>query len=246
MPKYTTGEMARLCNITVRTVQYYDTRGILKPTELSAGGRRLYSEEDLKRMKIICFLRDLGMPIDSISQLLCEEHPETVISILIDQQEQVLKSQIAQNQMQLEKLRELKTEMHNFSSFSVDTIGDIALLARSREQLDKIHRIMFATGIVFEVLEWGSILLWMITGIWELFVLCLPAAVIYALCLVRYYHHEVAYICPECHGVFQPDMKEMFWARHTPNTRELTCKACGYHGSCVEVPYKSVKESVYE
>ncbi|MBQ3318354.1 MAG: MerR family transcriptional regulator, partial [Spirochaetales bacterium] len=55
--KYTTGELAKLCNITVRTVQYYDSRGILVPSELSEGGRRLYSEDDLNRMKVICFLR---------------------------------------------------------------------------------------------------------------------------------------------------------------------------------------------
>ena len=86
MSKYTTGEIAKLCGVTVRTVQYYDTRGILIPSELSEGGRRLYSENDLKRMKIICFLRELDLPIDSISQLLAEEDPESVISILLDQQ----------------------------------------------------------------------------------------------------------------------------------------------------------------
>ena len=53
MSKYSTGEIAKLCSVTVRTVQYYDTRGILIPSELSEGGRRLYSEDDLKRMKII-------------------------------------------------------------------------------------------------------------------------------------------------------------------------------------------------
>lgn len=60
MSKYSTGELAKLCNVTVRTVQYYDTRGILIPSELSEGGRRLYSEDDLRRMKIICFLRPQG------------------------------------------------------------------------------------------------------------------------------------------------------------------------------------------
>lgn len=59
MSKYTTGEIAKLCGVSVRTVQYYDTRNILTPSELTEGGRRLYSEEDLKRMKIICFLRDV-------------------------------------------------------------------------------------------------------------------------------------------------------------------------------------------
>ena len=53
MSKYTTGEIAKLCGVSVRTVQYYDTRGILTPSELTEGGRRLYSEDDLKRMKIM-------------------------------------------------------------------------------------------------------------------------------------------------------------------------------------------------
>ena len=70
MSKYTTGELAKLCGTTVRTVQYYDSRGILVPSELSEGGRRLYSESDLQKMKIICFLKDLGLPLKAISQIL--------------------------------------------------------------------------------------------------------------------------------------------------------------------------------
>lgn len=88
MSKYTTGEIAKLCGVSVRTVQYYDSRNILVPSELSEGGRRLYSEDDLKRMRIICFLREAGVPINSIGELFAEEHPEKVISILLDQQEQ--------------------------------------------------------------------------------------------------------------------------------------------------------------
>ena len=75
MSKYTTGELAKLCGVTVRTVQYYDSRNILIPSELSEGGRRLYAEADLRRMKIICFLRDLGLSINTIGDLLSEEHP---------------------------------------------------------------------------------------------------------------------------------------------------------------------------
>lgn len=66
MSKYTTGELAKLCGVTVRTVQYYDTRGILSPSELSEGGRRLYTDDDLRQLRIICFLRDMGLPIDAI------------------------------------------------------------------------------------------------------------------------------------------------------------------------------------
>ena len=108
MSKYTTGEIAKLCGVTVRTVQYYDTRGILIPSELSEGGRRLYSEDDLKRLKVICFLRELDIPIDDISQILKEEHPEKVIELLIEQQESVLSDESNEKQAKLEKLQELK------------------------------------------------------------------------------------------------------------------------------------------
>jgi len=85
MSKYTTGELAKLCNVTVRTVQYYDSRGLLVPSELTEGGRRLYSEEDLRKMNVICFLRDVGLSINSITQLFAENNPEKVIHILLQQ-----------------------------------------------------------------------------------------------------------------------------------------------------------------
>ena len=109
MSKYTTGELAKRTGVTVRTVQYYDARGILVPSELSEGGRRLYAEDDLKRMRIICFLRDLDLSIDVISQILKEEHPEKVISLLIEQQEQALLEEISDKEEKLGKLRELKS-----------------------------------------------------------------------------------------------------------------------------------------
>ena len=110
MSKYSTGEVAKLCSVTVRTVQYYDTRGILIPSELSEGGRWLYSEDDLKRMKIICFLREMDLPIGAIAQILKEEHPEKVISLLIEQQEKALSDEIIDKEEKLLKLRELKTD----------------------------------------------------------------------------------------------------------------------------------------
>lgn len=169
MSKYTTGEIAKLCGVTVRTVQYYDTRGILVPTELSEGGRRLYSETDVRMMRIICFLRELGLPIDAISQILSEEDPGSVISLLLEQQEQDLKTEISERQEKLQKLEILRRELKSMETISVESIGDIA------------------------------------------------------------------YICPQCHSVFQPTFKEAFWARHTPAARKLTCTDCGHHGFCVEV-----------
>ena len=235
MSKYTTGELAKLCGVTVRTVQYYDTRGILIPSDLSEGGRRLYSEDDLKLMKIICFLRELDIPIDAISQILKEEHPEKVISLLIEQQEKALTDEISDKEEKLDKLRELKCGLKNKTSFSLESIGDIALLMENKKKLKKMRMMMILTGIPVTALQWFSIIFWIVKGIWWPFVIWVLVAIPWGILVSRYYFGHVKYICPECHEVFKPSLKDAFRANHTPTTRKLTCTACGKRGFCVEV-----------
>ncbi|MCH5325130.1 MAG: MerR family transcriptional regulator [Eubacterium sp.] len=234
MSKYTTGEVAKLCGVTVRTVQYYDTRGILVPTDLTEGGRRLYSEDDLKRMKIICFLRDLGLSIDSISRILVEEYPSGVISMLLEQQEQLLKEEISECQEKLDKLETLKRELKSVKTVSVESIGDIAYTMSSREKLKKLRMTLLFTGVPVGILQWLSIILWITNGFWWLFVIWAVIAIPYAIWASRYYFKSVAYICPQCHAVFRPTFKETFFAVHTPVARKLTCTGCGHRGYCVE------------
>ena len=235
MLQYTTGEVAKLCGVTVRTVQYYDTRGILVPSELSEGGRRLYSEDDVKRMKIICFLRELGLSIDSIRQLLSEDDPASVISLLLDQQEAALKKEIGTREEQLRKLEELKSGMKSVGEFSVESIGDIAYLMTNRKRLRNLRIFMVLIAIPLGILQWSSIILWITKGIWWLFLVWAIVLIPYAFFFSRWYFKKMAYICPQCHTVFQPTVREGFWANHTPATRKLTCPSCGHRGFCVEI-----------
>lgn len=235
MSKYTTGEVAKLCGVTVRTVQYYDSRGILVPSELSEGGRRLYSEDDLKRMKIICFLRNLGLPINAIAELLAEEHPENVIGLLLKQQGSELKEEIRQRQEKLDKLTQLQKELKSVEHFSVESIGDIADIMENKKKLHRIRWTILGVGLISEAFEVGTILLWVLKGIWWPFVFIgLPVMIGLCSWISWYYFKSVAYICPECHQVFRPRFWEAFWANHTPTTRKLTCPNCGHKGFCVE------------
>ena len=202
MSKYTTGEIAKLCGVSVRTVQYYDTRNILTPSELTEGGRRLYSEEDLKRMKIICFLRDAGISINSIGELLSEHDPGSVISVLLEQQENILKEEIHERQVKLDMLDGIKQELKTIENFSIESI----------------------------------------TGIWWPFALYVLVAILYGIWVTKFYFKKVAYICPQCHEVFKPKLKEAIFARHTPTLRNLTCTCCGYKGLCVETYGEEEKE----
>lgn len=234
MSKYTTGEMAKLCGVTVRTVQYYDTRGILMPSELSEGGRRLYSEDDLRRMKIICFLRDVGISINSIGELLSEENPGSVISVLLEQQVQMLQEEVKERQAKLDMLDGMKRELKSLEHFSVESIGDIAYLLENKKKARQLHAILLITGIPMNIIQWITIILWITAGMWWLFAIYILAAVPYAVWITKTYFRSAAYICPQCHAVFKPNFKEAFWANHTPTLRKLTCTCCGWKGFCVE------------
>ena len=234
MSQYTTGEMAKACGVTVRTVQFYDQKGILIPSALSEGGRRLYSEDDLKKMKIICFLRDTGLSLDTIGQLMKEEDPGSTISILLEQQEQVLREEISERREKLNRLEELKKWVESTSSFSVETIGDIATIMEGQKKMSAMHRNMLLTGLPLSLLQIASILLWIFKGIWWPFIIWVLAAIPWAVLWSRYYFRHTAYICPQCHEVFRPTFKEAFFANHTPKTRKLTCVKCGHKGFCVE------------
>ena len=205
------------------------------PSELTEGGRRLFSEDDLKRMKVICFLRELDIPIDAISQILKEEHPEKVISLLIEQQEEALSNEISEKQEQLGKLRELKNGLKSKTEFSLESISDIAVIMQGKKKLKKLRWTMVLTGIPVTALQWFSIIFWIIKGIWWPFAVWAIVAAIWDTVISRYYFGHVKYICPECHEVFKPTMKEAFWANHTPTTRKLTCTKCGHKGFCVEI-----------
>lgn len=234
MSKYTTGEIAKLCGVSVRTVQYYDSRNILTPSELSEGGRRLYSEDDLKKMQIVCFLRDLDLPLSSIGELLSEEHPENVISILLDEQETALQKEIEEKQIKRDKLSELKKALKTVERFSVESIGDAAYALENKKKMRRLHTILLISGIPIAILQWTSIILWIVSGIWWLFVAYVLVGIPYAVWICHFYFKRVVYICPQCHAVFKPALKEAIWARHTPTLRKLTCTACSYHGFCAE------------
>ncbi len=238
MSKYTTGEIAKLCNVTVRTVQYYDTKGILIPSELTDGGRRLYSEDDLKKMKVICFLRDLDISINNIQDILKEENPNNVIELLLKNQQEELQSEIDEKKEKLDKLIELNkiiSENKKAGNLNLDSIGDAAKVMTNKKELSRVRRNMILGVLPFNILEWAAIALWIIKGIWWPFVVAMVLLIPACIITVNYYLKRVKYICPECHTTFMPKKAEMFWATHTPNTRKLTCPCCDKKRWCVEI-----------
>ena len=87
-------EAQQLTGITSQNIRYYEKQGLLTPERNEENSYRLYSEEDIGRLKMIRLFRKLGMPVGEIRRMF-----EGDISL-----EEAIASQISRLQSQKEEL----------------------------------------------------------------------------------------------------------------------------------------------
>ena len=63
---YKTGEFAKMANLSIRTIRYYDKIGLLKPSKIADNGYRMYSDRDFMKLQKILSLKYLGFSLDDI------------------------------------------------------------------------------------------------------------------------------------------------------------------------------------
>ncbi|MCM1245823.1 MAG: MerR family transcriptional regulator [Roseburia sp.] len=240
MSLYTTGELAKKCNVSVRTIQYYDERGILVPTDLTEGGRRLFSEEDVATLETICFLRDLDLSIKNIAEILESSESKKVIELLLDEQDRNIQEDLKRKTEQLEKIKGIRNTLSSFKDGSQKTIHDISSIMEEKEKLKKMYKKMLMIAIPLEAAEIVTFVIGILKGIWLPFFIALTVLVICTVFLVDYWYKQTEYICPECHTRFQPKKIEAIFGNHTPKMRKLTCPSCKRKIWSLEVYRKEV------
>jgi DNA-binding transcriptional MerR regulator len=62
----TIGDLARRAGTTMRTIRYYEERGLIEPVGRTKGGFRLYEEEELRKLHLIRSLQVLDMPLAQV------------------------------------------------------------------------------------------------------------------------------------------------------------------------------------
>jgi DNA-binding transcriptional MerR regulator len=63
------GELARILDMSQRTIRYYEEIGLLNSIKRIEGGRRIYTEADLRRLKLIKRLKIMGMTLSEMQEL---------------------------------------------------------------------------------------------------------------------------------------------------------------------------------
>ena len=136
----TVKEVSTITGISIRTLRYYDEIGLLKPTELTEAGYRLYDNKALQRLQEIMFFKELEFPLADIKKIM--EHPN------YDREQALLtqKALLEQKRNRLNGIIELITDVMkgvntmNFEAFNDEEIRKIldhTLECMSQESLEK-------------------------------------------------------------------------------------------------------------
>ena len=66
---YRIGELAAKVGLTERTIRYYEERGLLESVKRLEGGQRVYTDDDVRRLKFIQKLKMLGLTLAEMQEL---------------------------------------------------------------------------------------------------------------------------------------------------------------------------------
>ena len=66
---YSIGELARMVNLSQRTIRYYEEIGLLHSVRRMEKGKRVYTDDDVRRLKFINRLKVLGLSLAEMVEL---------------------------------------------------------------------------------------------------------------------------------------------------------------------------------
>jgi len=113
------GDFSKLSLVSVRTLRYYEEMGLLKPAEVDRfTGYRYYSFDQLPRLNRILALKDLGLSLEQIAQLLDEGLPPAQLRGMLKLKQAEIQQQVDQERERLERVeaRLRKIEQENAMS----------------------------------------------------------------------------------------------------------------------------------
>lgn len=114
----TVKEISRLTGISVRTLHYYDEIDLLKPTQTTDAGYRLYDDTALERLHSILLFRELQFPLKEIKSIL--DNPDFDTKTALKEQIKLLELQRNRLDEIIISAREILTkgaELMCFSAF---------------------------------------------------------------------------------------------------------------------------------
>lgn len=118
------GQLAKLTGVTPDTIRYYEKQGMMSHDVRTEGGYRLYTEQDLQRLKFIRYAKQLGFTLESIAELLSirvepEQHT-------CQESKSIVQSQLAVVERKLRELEHMRISLQRLSDACCGSIHSSA------------------------------------------------------------------------------------------------------------------------
>ena len=103
---YSSGQFAKMANVSTRTIRFYDKQNILKPSFTDDNGRRFYSDADFARLQQILLLKYLGFSLEEIRELTIDDVDRHFMLNSLQMQKKLVEDRMEQMQQVLSALNE--------------------------------------------------------------------------------------------------------------------------------------------
>ena len=230
--RYTIGEAAKKLQVSTRTLRFYEEKDLVRPAYTEENGYRFYSEEQIRQIELILFLKELGFSLRQIKMLIQDKHGGQSLDLL-------LKEQYQENQRKIDKLSKKQRKIEHLQKIKLSRVvltnhSGIKDIMRKENRLSALRRRMCFLGILLILGELIGISLLYAFKV-QMSVAVIGITVVGAIAFSKYYYDNVEYVCPNCGDVFIPSFLTFNLAPHTPKFRKLTCPRCGKRSYCLEI-----------
>lgn len=132
---YTAGEFAKKAGVTIRTIRFYDNKGLLKPSSVSESGYRLYSDEDFAKLQRILTLKYLGFSLEDIFMTISNDASSNYLKESLDAQLQIVKNKKAHMELIEKSIIEAKKMLETDQNLYWDKIINIIHLLNIEREI---------------------------------------------------------------------------------------------------------------
>jgi DNA-binding transcriptional MerR regulator len=111
---YRIGELAAKLGLTERTIRYYEERGLLESVKRLDGGQRVYTDDDLRRLKFIQKLKVLGLSLAEMQELETLYRRHRTNAKVLPRLIELLDAHLATTSERLAELNALREEIRSY------------------------------------------------------------------------------------------------------------------------------------
>ena len=129
----TVNEVSKLTGVSIRTLQYYDQIDLLKPTEYTESGYRLYDDAALERLQQILLFKELEFPLKDIKDIITRSDFDKTKALAQQIELLELKKEHIENLLNLCRYLKARGVRHlNFDAFDTKKLDEYSKKAKEQ------------------------------------------------------------------------------------------------------------------